>query len=147
MFSLALVLCSLLNFTKDSVWAQPPYFCNGIVRQRPCDAPFDDLRFDGASSKARTRPQSAPRARFVSHFAKVSDVSLKAISENEGMWKGYIEGNGKITLTLEIQHTNKQIERLPMGKVELHNSKTTFAYRGWLPKPFGWSWSILALAK
>lgn len=127
--------------------AQPPYFCNGMVRQRPCEAPFEDTRFDGASSKPRQRPSPEARARFVSRYAKVSEVSLKALSDNEGMWKGYIEGNGKITLTLEIQHVSKQIEHLPMGKVELHNSKTTFAYRGWLPKPFGWSWSILATAK
>jgi len=74
----------------------------------------------------------------------VTEPSFTPISSTAGVWKGKIQGAGKIHLHLQI-HRNGALESVRyMGNISLKDKPSSFSIRSSLPPGNDWSWKLVA---
>lgn len=71
---------------------------------------------------------------------------FQRLSDTQGLWRGYIRGEGPIELLLIVRNKGRNVTTRYIGSVirDRHERPTSFAYRGHIPKNGKWSWRILA---
>ena len=145
----ALVL--ILVFTAPEANAAKLYRCNGKVQYRPCGQELHTYKVTYSKSTS-----SGPRYRYSvkkhtggNKYVKVIRQSLKKLSKSEGLWRGYLHGNGMAHLFLNIfrgsvKETTRSIGKIPLSTKD---GEILFHFRSSLPQGTGWTWRISALAK
>jgi len=143
--SLALVIPSAIN----DAHAARQYRCNGMVQYHPCD---QDLYGERTPQKQNTNittqkihytPPQHTKVMARHQEVLVSEQSFTPISATLGMWKGRVQGAGKIHLHLQI-HRNGALESVRyMGNISLNDKSSSFSIRSSIPSGNGWSWRLI----
>ena len=125
------------------------YRCDGRVQYRPCEQKLHNYEVTyKETSKPRYRYSTKTKQRGAK-YVRVVRQSLRKITLNEGLWRGYVEGNGMVQLMLDIFRGGTRESRRIIGSLPLHekDGQVLFHFRSSLPKGFGWSWKISGSAK
>ena len=79
-------------------------------------------------------------------FASILSPSFQKISKDRGAWKGYIKGNGHISLRLLISKDGELLSSRYIGHLQqsITEKPTPFKFIGSIPKEGKWSWKIVA---
>lgn len=146
--SVLLTVCMVLSVPADG-FALKQYRCDGRVQFRPCGDEIAGPRIISESKTSRRRaPDRDPISENIpgERFARVDDPTYSQMNGTTGMWRGRIQGNGKIALVLQILQNGNLIEARQMGETYLMNASTTFAFTSPIPRTAGWSWNVVAKA-
>ncbi|NMC62139.1 MAG: hypothetical protein GYA55_03130 [SAR324 cluster bacterium] len=128
---------------SDSSFALKQYRCDGRVQYRPCGESFNG-QIKALSALSSTRARWSPKKGRSGEEARVFEDSFERVSITEGLWKGRVAGDGKITLKLYIFKEGRILETRHIGSVELNNESTYFAFKSSLPRDRNWTWVIKA---
>ncbi|MCO6432260.1 MAG: hypothetical protein J5J00_15510 [Deltaproteobacteria bacterium] len=149
-----LVILGLAAIDCEGAHAARQYRCNGMIQYRPCLAESATPRagfraLEQAQRKAiiSARHGSAvPATASNFTFAKIVKASYKRLSSVSGQWRGIVEGNGNIKLTLHIIRNGAIESTRFMGQIALRNKKTSFNFVSAPPAGKGWTYTIIAAA-
>lgn len=154
-FTCLLIAIIVLISSAENSYAARQYRCNGKIQYRPC---LNELASPRAAMRSlqdtERRAYHAARNAYASdvesdpsgHFAKITKHSYKRLSKVSGQWRGIVEGNGTIRLTLHILRNGEIESSRFMGEVALRNKKTSFNFISSPPQGTGWSYKIIAIA-
>lgn len=145
----SLLAVSIVLFAPHEAYALKSYRCDGKIQFRPCGTELPGSRIISQNSRSnRDNPEIDPINAKIpgTRFARIDEPTFSTHSKGTGMWKGFIEGNGKINLTLQILQNGELLESRAMGQTYLLNSKTTFTFTSPLPRVAGWTWNVVATA-
>ena len=147
---LLLTVCTLL-FCSDKAFALKTYRCDGRIQFRPCDMDFAGSPIINSHAHKNAKSEDLDHIDLGAkipgpRFARVDDPEYSEVSPSLGKWRGTIQGNGRIALTLQFIKNGNLVNSRNMGETYLMNSKTYFAFTSPLPKQPGWSWNIVASA-
>lgn len=136
---LILALPILIALAPPDAEAMRPVRCNGRIQFKPCTV-------DAPSNLEARRVQRTAKRHSQAQFARVIDPKLTKVASGRGNWHGRVEGNGTITLSLQILRRGVLESKLHMGSVVLRNKSTPFSFLSSLPRGGDWSWNIIAAA-
>ena len=125
-------------FTVSTSANALPQRCNGVVRQRPCDAS------DFSTTTVLTKRGIIKR---LSSHGEVTDVTLKKDRDGKhGIWRGFVNGNGLLRLVLRISRTANENLTWNLGQLEVtpDDGPVRFTFKAPLPEGDVWNWEVLA---
>ena len=76
--------------------------------------------------------------------ASVFEDTFERASQNEGVWRGRVGGNGLVHLHLFIYRKGRLFAKRYMGSVTLRNEDTFFVFKSAVPEDDEWTWVIKA---
>lgn len=133
-----LFAAGLLLFTGTSLCAEGRvYRCNGVVQFAPCNP----ARSAKLAVPANLNQKENYRA------AKIINPTFSPVANGEGVWRGFVEGTGKVHLLLAISHKGVTQYRRYMGNIMLtaKDRMIPFTFKSLRPKEDHWGWQILAV--
>jgi len=129
-----------------------PYRCDGYIRYRPCTEGFlskRDQQIFRQKQLARMQQRTRHKKKFEPEndsnpSVKVFDTTYEPLSEQMGLWRGKLLGEGKVYLKLVIIRSHTAESSRFMGNVVLKtkNRAVPFNFRSPLPPGKNWTWKI-----
>ena len=80
-------------------------------------------------------------------YGTVLEQKFINLAGRQGIWRGVVQGHGRIKLKLQIFEGQRLISSASMGETTLLNGKRTFfVYKATVPKARDWTWKVVAQA-
>lgn len=123
------------------------YRCDKVIQYRPCN----DDRAIPALQKEDRAPigiDSGPRGRMKNFVETPTVIAPKYkfdATKQVGVWTGFVQGDGPVTLKLRINSVGTPPEVRYMGQTVLRGRPSPFEFRSYPPGGKRWKWQILAL--
>lgn len=143
------LLLAVICFAPFNAHAARQYLCSGRVQYRPCNQPLHTYKRNvkGSGLRQGARYQWKSEEPHVdSPYAKIVKQTFKTFKNSQGLWKGIVEGNGRVHLRLEIFRDGNIESSRSMGSIFLNNKSTWFSFKSMLPAGQDWRWNISAFA-
>lgn len=146
-----LLACTILPLLPNSSEAQRVYRCHGLVQHRPCGAAPATSEIVSQAKFLRQGTRTHSDARFqlrTGPFARVVEKNYRRLGPKLGHFRGYVEGNGLVRLTLKILRNGGPAVRKLIGSVHLDPGEkpVLFSFQSSVPPGSGWQWQISAVA-
>ena len=145
-----------INFGSAEALAIKQYRCNGYIQYRPCNQNAARGYRGGTYSILSNAQRKAARSSRDAHaklketegvaYGVIKKQTYKRITNITGQWRGIVEGNGTLRLTLQILRNGDVESSRFMGEVALKNKSTSFNFVSAPPKGSDWTWHILVFA-